>query len=456
MSTFDGFFPEFEAIRIDCFRPLPGRPPPLACFLSHVHSDHLRGLESLRAPFVYCSRATRQTLLKPIPLDTPTTIELSPGNAVRVTLLDANHCVGAVMFLIQSRAKAVLYTGDIYLDTTFASASAADQDFPSKADGVRELLDKVARYPPDTIFHFEAWTFGYEDVWVALAAFLDSPIHLDQYRWRLYKSLEVAGAPEAPPLCGFDLGNHRQRGCLTTDPHVRLHSCERGTPCPVVDGNAAVVQIVPVVTRRYDGTHVPEAGRGGGKGNLDRIAELEAPAAVLPRIHALCAQHLQDRTLLAEGLRIRLDTDDAWDLDVDADAPAHTLNDLVALLARTAQPATADSAVPDTPLPRTITFPYSRHASHRELCGLARALAPRDVYPCTVDEDAWTPESGMRALFGRFCSGDVFAHDEMMMRKREMADEGTRREEQGGERIEKDGDDDGGECQKKTERNLRD
>lgn len=36
--------------------------------------------------------------LKPIPLDTPTTIELQPGNAIQVTLLDANHCVGAVMF----------------------------------------------------------------------------------------------------------------------------------------------------------------------------------------------------------------------------------------------------------------------------------------------------------------------------------------------------------------------
>lgn len=34
--------------------------PPLACFLSHVHSDHLQGLESLRAPFVYCSPATRE------------------------------------------------------------------------------------------------------------------------------------------------------------------------------------------------------------------------------------------------------------------------------------------------------------------------------------------------------------------------------------------------------------
>jgi hypothetical protein len=128
MSTFKGIVHEFPDIAIDFFRPQPGRVPPLACFLSHVHSDHLAGLESLRAPFVYCSAATREillrlekhpsriayanglrevpvrtykhleSLLKPLPLETPTTLELEPGNDIQVTLLDANHCPGAVMF----------------------------------------------------------------------------------------------------------------------------------------------------------------------------------------------------------------------------------------------------------------------------------------------------------------------------------------------------------------------
>lgn len=49
---------------VDYFRKNPERPPPLACFLSHVHSDHLQGLESFRAPFIYCSAATRELLLR--------------------------------------------------------------------------------------------------------------------------------------------------------------------------------------------------------------------------------------------------------------------------------------------------------------------------------------------------------------------------------------------------------
>ena len=67
---------------------------------------------------------------KVIPLNTPTEIELAPGRTMQVTLLDvgipnrlirssmvdllqANHCIGAVMFLIVNAEKAVLYTGDV-------------------------------------------------------------------------------------------------------------------------------------------------------------------------------------------------------------------------------------------------------------------------------------------------------------------------------------------------------
>lgn len=64
----------------------------------------------------------------------------------------------------------------LYLDTTFAIKSNIYGAFPSKADGIKELLEKVRRYPEDTIFYLRAWTFGYEDVWQALSAALMSKV----------------------------------------------------------------------------------------------------------------------------------------------------------------------------------------------------------------------------------------------------------------------------------------
>lgn len=301
MSTFDGKVVECPDIRIDYFRPDPDARPPLAYFLSHVHSDHLIGLESCKSPFIYCSPATRdillrlekyphrmnfakgiletrkqtyrhlKNLLKSIPLGTPTLIELSPGNVIRVTLFDANHCVGAVMFLIEGGGKTILYTGDIrserwwvdaltrhpvlipyveseahdrlrvldciYLDTTFVVTGSEDahRRFPSKADGLAELLRKASLYPEDTMFYIDAWTFGYEDVWQALSTSLESRIHVDDYRYGLYHAL-INGvepkAPEAVKLTGFRFGNHFQQGCLSSS-QCRLHSCEKGTGCQI-------------------------------------------------------------------------------------------------------------------------------------------------------------------------------------------------------------------------------
>lgn len=60
----------------------------------------------------------------------------------------------------------------IYLDTSFTE----DVQFQTKADGLRELLEKVAKYPKDTLFYFSAWTYGYEDVWIALAKALNTQV----------------------------------------------------------------------------------------------------------------------------------------------------------------------------------------------------------------------------------------------------------------------------------------
>lgn len=366
MSTFNGIVPEFPGIRIDRFTQIEGHSPPLACFLSHVHSDHLGGLLNYRSPFIYCSAATRQMLLRLekwphrmnfargilesrkqtykklgkllriIPLNTPTEIELSPGYVVHVTLFDANHCTGAVMFLIEGQGKAILYTGDvrsepwwvdnlirhpmmlpyaagakrldnIYLDTTFATKEDPHMYFPPKADGLVEMLQKVSRYPDGTVFYFNAWTFGYEECWVALSHYLKSRVHLDDYRYGIYSHIGDTldcNRLETAPLVGFRFGNTDHQGCLVNESgaDVRIHSCERGTKCEVHD-RQDVIEIRPIITR-HRGIEYGELGAGGGHGDLDQVHELELDDVdTLYKLFDLCSRKLTSRPDLLEKVR---------------------------------------------------------------------------------------------------------------------------------------------------------
>nr|POF17067.1 isoform 4 of protein artemis [Quercus suber] len=535
MSTFDGIIAEFPDICIDRFRQNPLRPAPLAGFLSHVHTDHTDGLASWRSPFIYCSAATKAILLRlerhphrmnfargvlearrqhfrhlrkvlrAVPLDRPTLLELSPGRRIRFTLLDANHCVGAVMFLIEGQGRAVLYTGDIrceawwldqlarspsllpyfavgrepglkrldrvYLDTTFVAGGKEDpyRDFPPKLAGVQELLRKMQQYPDETRFYFDSWTFGYEDVWDVLAQTLDSQIHVDEYRFGLYRALaasdEACKAPEAAVFAGHFYGNHHQAGILTDRQDSRLHSCEKGTACEIwtqgessylantmdteADGDIDFVRITPIITR-HNGLEIEELGAGGGKGDLDQRFELEiGDQSAIEKLITLCAKNLSDQPQVVTAVLARLqamihDPVDVIELDaavlqagssspgnaelVDVDQlPIEKLVPaLVEMVKKTDPNSTAQSKIRNpNSLSRTIviyadhegqTFPYSRHSSYAELCMLIERLKPKDIYPCTVNLTDWTPSRSMGFLFGHLYSEPVcFEHDQTML-----------------------------------------
>ncbi|KAF5594548.1 hypothetical protein FPCIR_4871 [Fusarium pseudocircinatum] len=478
MSTFDGIVSEFPDIRIDFFRRNAGAQPPLACFLSHVHSDHLAGIESLRSPFVYCSAATKEILLrlerypcrinyakgvlearqqtfkhlrkvlKPLPLETPTVIELYPGREIQVTLFDANHCPGAVMFLVEGDNKAILYTGDIrsepwfvhtlsrnpnlieytsgiktidkiYLDTSFTE----NVPFQTKAEGIAELLRKVSQYPSDTIFHLQAWTYGYEDVWLALSKALKSKIHVDDYKLRIYGSLksktpdsrfdtDIHLTPESPALTGHMCGNTPHPGCLTSEENVRLHSCEKGNLCEVAQ-RPTTVTIQPIVAHLPTGEDLAEVGVGGGGVDLQREAELEfldqASLATLfdtfvhcitfargmlitnPRflsssISSTDTSDILERTLkkiTSTGRNIPLD----WDINT---LDSHSAEEVIMMLVEKVRKNPKNQKQRDEcSLPRTIYFPYSRHSSLPELRHFVEAFRPLDVWPCTVNNAEW-------------------------------------------------------------------
>jgi DNA cross-link repair 1C protein len=48
-----------------------------------------------------------------------------------------------------------------------------------------------------------------------------------------------------------------------------------------------------------------------------------------------------------------------------------------------------DMSGANSKLPKLITFPYSRHSSCSELQHLVGIFKPKDVFPCTVDEENW-------------------------------------------------------------------
>ncbi|KAF8416498.1 beta-lactamase-like protein, partial [Tirmania nivea] len=488
---------EFPDIRVDYFRPQPGSKPALACFLSHIHRhfpqelcfnvDHLQGLEGFYGgPFIYCSEATKELLirlerrahrinfakqvveahdfthadkklkLKTIPLETPTVIELGNGRSVRVTLFDANHCPGAVMFLIENDEKSILYTGDIraepwwveaiarhpvlvpytmgikrlsslYLDTSCASRENLYQDFVTKAEGIKELIEKIMKYPKDTTFHFNTWTFGYEDVWVALSA-----IHVDRYQHRLFRSIKgKSTSAQGPYLNGFAFGNSAIEGRLTNNPECRFHSCDRKLECPGLQGKT-VVYIVPIITR-VGNVEVQEVGIGQGdlephselplhSDNLKILVNVLGPT-ISPQIQELLlhAVHSPGETLPLE-----------W--GTDEKIAFSLLSKVLAKVAETKKLTKQELIVDGADvkkqwdvkveecvlgqngewLPTRVSFPYSRHSSYKELRHLVGKFQPLDVYPCVVDENNWSESRSIRALFGDLCCGDLFAHDKEM------------------------------------------
>ncbi|KAI1307087.1 artemis protein [Xylaria venustula] len=496
MSTFKGIVSEFPDIRVDFFRRLPGFPPPLACFLSHVHSDHLAGLETFDGSFIYCSAATKEILLrlekssirlnyargiledprqqtykhlekklKPLPLDTPISIELLPGRTIQVTLLDANHCVGAVMFLFEGFGKAALYTGDIRCEPRFVTAITQNpnmieyssgwktldriyldtsvlDDYPlqTKAEGLRELFEKVRQYPDDTIFHFQAWTYGYEEVWIALSKALNSKIHVDDYKMRVFKSLitrpkdnrwaaQTHLAKEAPALVGFTCGNSPHEGCLTRDENVRIHSCQKGMGCSVMD-NKPIVWIRPIVTHLKSGHDVMEVGIGGGGEDLTQATTL-MPEDILEIFQLMSVNNKLPAELHPSIQMVEKIWSSGRDISLSADLNGTTEDTVPRLLKSLFRKFEAvhnpikqrDEANPNKPLPNVIHFPYARHSSLPELQNFTSAFRARDIIPCTFDADSWLQKGwSIGGLFGYCCSGDEFEYDAILdQRAKELA-----------------------------------
>lgn len=102
-----------STIRIDNFAFMKNDLTRYTFLLTHCHEDHIKGLHSSwNYGQIYCSPVSAlliserfpnlKPLVNPLELDEPHWIytDEQQKEGVTLTLIDANHCPGAVMFLI--------------------------------------------------------------------------------------------------------------------------------------------------------------------------------------------------------------------------------------------------------------------------------------------------------------------------------------------------------------------
>ncbi|XP_068222950.1 DNA cross-link repair 1 protein-like [Palaemon carinicauda] len=185
-------------------------------FLSHFHYDHYRGLTKKFNKSIYCSQITGNLVnqrigvplqyIKILPMDTPQVI-----SSVEVTLLDANHCPGSVMFLFKlTTGTTILHVGDfrahpkmesypvlwdcnidtLYLDTTYCNPS---YDFPRQDEIIEKCVNIATSHigiNPKTLIAVGSYTIGKERVFRAIASELDCRIWASGDKQKILRCIE--------------------------------------------------------------------------------------------------------------------------------------------------------------------------------------------------------------------------------------------------------------------------
>ncbi|XP_068125812.1 5' exonuclease Apollo isoform X3 [Hyperolius riggenbachi] len=188
-------------------------------FLSHMHSDHTVGLSSTWKNPLYCSPITAKLLKHKLQVDSQWINALEIGvchmlpmddcgiETVSVTLIDANHCPGSVMFLFEGYFGTVLYTGDfrysplmlkcpplknkkidvLYLDNTNCDP---ENKLPSRQEATKQIIQIIENHPEHDIV-IGLYSIGKESLLVQLAKTFTSWIVVSPQRMELLNLLKI-------------------------------------------------------------------------------------------------------------------------------------------------------------------------------------------------------------------------------------------------------------------------
>ncbi|XP_071332153.1 5' exonuclease Apollo [Trachinotus anak] len=201
-------------------------------FLSHMHSDHTVGLTSTwSGRAIYCSPTTATLLrlklqvkeqwIHPLELGEPYLLPLDDigKEKLTVTLIDANHCPGAVMFLFEGYFGSILYTGDfrytptmlrepclrtnitidlLYLDNTNCDPN---RTLPSRQRATQQIKEIIRSHPNHNVV-IGLYSLGKESLLFELAMEFKTWIEVSFERMETLKALELPDVFTTDPGAG--------------------------------------------------------------------------------------------------------------------------------------------------------------------------------------------------------------------------------------------------------------
>ncbi|GFY84777.1 similar to DNA LIGASE 6 [Actinidia rufa] len=197
----------------------------VAYFLSHFHSDHYSGLNpNWSNGIIFCSLITSRLLIQilkisplfvvPLSLSEPVTID-----GCEVTLIDANHCPGAVQFLFRiqgsgGKNERYVHTGDfrycdsmklepvlsefvgcdaVFLDTTYCNPKFV---FPSQEESIDYIVSVIERVGVENegctksvLFLVATYVIGKERILLEISRKCNRKIHVDARKMGILRVL---------------------------------------------------------------------------------------------------------------------------------------------------------------------------------------------------------------------------------------------------------------------------
>lgn len=167
---------------------------------------HLLTYNCVTANLVESRLKVERRYLHALPMDCPTVVE-----GVEVTLLEANHCPGSVLFLFKLKGgRNYLHTGDfractqmesypalqrihihqLYLDTTYCDPSYTFPPQQEVIDFAVSLVHKKLKENQKTLIVCGSYTIGKERIFVAIANALNTKICVTREKKAVLDCLE--------------------------------------------------------------------------------------------------------------------------------------------------------------------------------------------------------------------------------------------------------------------------